>query len=75
MKDKKTIKEKISKDEDFIYCPRLNNSLESLMDKNPDGVDDERIKRVLLIGDEELEDIYESALDKLRDALGVENHE
>ena len=71
MKDKKAIKQKIQKDEDFIYCPRLGNSLKRLMDKNPDGVEDDRIMKVLLMSKKELELTYNGALEKLRKALGV----
>lgn len=75
MKNKKILQKKIKEEEDFIYCPRLSNSLENLLDKNPNGVDDERIKKVLLISDKELESLYNSALNKLRDALGVKRDE
>ena len=58
-------------DEDFIYCPRLGNSLGQLMDitDNSTGVSDERICKVLLISKKELDSIYNSALVKLRKAL------
>jgi hypothetical protein len=69
MKDKKMIKKKIVEDEDFIYCPRLGNSLSKLIEKHPDGVDDERIQKLLLMSAKELEAIYQSALQKLRNAL------
>ena len=70
-KDKEMLRKKIIEDEDFIYCPRLSNSLEKLLSKNPNGVTDERIGKVLLIEDEEIKEIYESALKKLRKALNV----
>jgi len=70
-KDKKTTKEKILSDEDFIYCPRLGNSLKNLIDKNPEGIDNERISKVLLITEEEVEDIYNSVLEKFRKIMGV----
>lgn len=63
------IKKKIMEDEDFIYCPRLGNSLNKLIEKHPDGIDDERIQKVLLMTAKELESIYNSAIQKLRDAL------
>ena len=70
-KDKRSIYKKIKEDEDFIYCPRLGNSLKKLMDKNPDGIDDERIAKVLLMSTEEVEVWYNSAIEKLRKSLGV----
>lgn len=71
-KDKSSVKKRIEEEEDYIYCPRLGNSLSTLMDKNPDGVEDERIMKVLLMTEDELNETYESALNKLRDALQVE---
>ena len=69
MKDKKALKNKIMNDDDFIYCPRLGNSLAKLIEKNPDGIDDERIEKVLLMTSKELEATYLSALEKLRKAV------
>lgn len=69
MKDKKILKKKIMEDEDFIYCPRLGNSLDRLVQKHPDGIDDERIQKVLLISAKELNEIYESAIKKLRKSM------
>jgi len=70
-KDKNTAKEKILSDEDFIHCPRLGNSLKNLIDKNPEGIDDERISKVLLISEEEVKKLYNSALEKFRKIMGV----
>ncbi|HBI01201.1 MAG TPA: hypothetical protein DDY18_06210 [Flavobacterium sp.] len=67
MKDKKVLKKKIMEDPDFIYCPRLGNSLTKLVNKHPDGIDDERIEKVLLMTKSEIETVYQSALEKLRD--------
>lgn len=71
MKNKKAIKKKIMEDEDFIYCPRLGNSLEKLMDitDNSMGVSDDRICKVLLISKKELDTIYNNAISKLKNAL------
>lgn len=72
MKDKKMIKKRIMEDGDFIYCPRLGNSLSKLIERYPDGIDDDRIEKVLLISKKELDEIYESAIKKLRDAFEKE---
>lgn len=72
-KVKKTAKERIENETDFCYCPRLSNSITNLVEKNPDGVDNERIAKVLLLTEDEVDEIFESALVKLRAALGVEN--
>lgn len=70
-KKEKDIKKKIMEDEDFIYCPRLGNSLEKLIDKNPEGVDDERIAKVLLIEEEEVQSIFMQAIEKIRGKIGL----
>ena len=69
----KTAKERILEEIDFCYCPRLSNSITNLVEKNPDGVDNERIAKVLLTTEEEVEKIFESALVKLRKSLGIKN--
>jgi hypothetical protein len=71
-KDKSSIKKRIEEEEDYIYCPRLGNSLSTLIDKNPDGVDDERIMKVLLMDEDELQEVYDSALNKLRKTLNID---
>lgn len=72
MSKKKELRDKILKDEDFIYCPRLGNSLTKLIEKNPEGVDDERIAKVLLMEEEEVQSLFASAIVKLRKSLGLE---
>lgn len=68
---KKSVKERIENDEDFCYCPRLGNSVKNLIEKNPEGVDNERIAKVLLTTEEEIEAIFESAIAKLRKNLNL----
>lgn len=72
-KVKKTTKERVAEEVDFCYCPRLSNSITNLIEKNPNGVDNERIAKVLLLTEDEVDEIFESALAKLRAALGVKN--
>lgn len=69
---KDDVVELIYKDEDFIYCPRLGNSLSKLIKKNPNGIDDERIAKVLLMTKEEVEGTFATAIAKLRKAIGLE---
>lgn len=58
-------------EEDFIYCPRLGNSLEKLMNKNPNGVDDDRISKMLMMTKQEISGFYTSALNKIRKVLKI----
>ena len=71
MNKREEIIDKIKKDEDYIYYPRLSNSLKKLIDKNPDGVDNKRIAKVLLMEEEEVEEVFGKAILKLRKALGL----
>lgn len=68
-KDRNNLKKRIENDEDFIYCPKLGNSLKRLLQTVNDSVSDSRIQRVLLLTEEELRDYYNSALVKLREYL------
>jgi len=69
--DVNTIRLRITNEEDFIYCPRLGNSLKKLIEKNPDGVDDARIAKVLLLSEEEVREIFESAVNKIRELMEI----
>lgn len=70
-KSKEDIKALIHTDKDFIHCPRLGNSLEKLMEKNPDGVEDDRIAKVLLMTEDEVKGVFARAIQKLRDTIGL----
>lgn len=71
-KNKTELKKRIQSEEDFIYCPRLGNSLKTLMDKHPDGIEDDRIAKVLLMDEEEVKSTFAQALVKIRKVLGIE---
>jgi len=42
-KNTEVLKHKIDTEEDFVYCPRLKNSLSNFINKHPNGVDNVRI--------------------------------
>lgn len=64
-------KHKILNDEDFIDYPKFKNSLSKLIEKYPDGVDTETIAKVLNMTEDEVETIYQNAILKLKNSLGV----
>jgi len=64
-------KRKIEEDEDFIDYPKFKNSLTKLIEKYPEGVDQETIAKVLMMSEEEVEETYASAIKKLQISLGV----
>lgn len=65
------IKERVDTESDFVNCPILGNSIKRVIDAYPDGVDNDKIGRMLLIPREEVDKLYASAIIKLRKAMGV----
>ena len=65
-KNKSKIKKKIEEEPDFIYIPRLGNSLEKFTQMYPEGVDDDKIAKVLLLSKEEVTSLFNSAINKIR---------
>jgi len=64
-------KHRILKEENFIDYPKYKNSIEKLIEKHPDGVSDEVIAKVLNITKEEVEEIYNSAIEKIKKNAGI----
>lgn len=62
-------KHKIMEDEDYIDSPKFKHSLKELLEKNPDGVDNETISKVLNMSVQEVEETYQSAIRKLQKTL------
>jgi hypothetical protein len=68
---KSEIHRKIQEDEDFVHCPKFDNSLKKIMNKNPDGLEDSKIADILCISVEEVESLYQSAIKKIRQKLNI----
>lgn len=60
---------KISRDFDYIHAPKHSNSLREFLDYYPDGAPDSVICKALCITQQELEDLYKSAILKLREGM------
>jgi hypothetical protein len=71
MIDKTEIQNKIATEEDYIRCPKLDNSLNKFVanPKNSDGVKNETIARLLMISEEEVERVFQEAVQMLRDDM------
>ncbi len=65
------VKRLLAEDRDFIYLPRCGNSLKQALERYPDGAPDSVIARALLIPEPEVEVLYQSAVVRLRQLLGV----
>jgi len=70
MSEERALKERIENEEDFINYPRYKNSLKVLVDKNPDGVDNKKISKALMIDEEEVEKALSSAIAKISKIVG-----
>lgn len=67
--DKKQIKARVDKEEDFINAPRFNNSIKIAMSKF-ESFSDKQIAQMLMLDDEkEVEQIFKSAIIKLKGIL------
>ena len=74
--DKNEIKKRIAVDTDYVRCPKFSNSLTKFLQKNPDGVEDNTIARLLMLeGEERVEEIYQEAVLKLREVMKDESDE
>lgn len=62
--------ERLDNDPDFILSSKHGNSLKKLLRSWPNGVSDETIARVMDLSSEEVEETWQSALKKLRNAMG-----
>ena len=76
MIDKAEIQHRIATEEDYICCPKLDNSLNKFTLKNSEGVESSVIARLLMMTEEEVEKVYKEAVQMLRDdMLEVEDNE
>jgi hypothetical protein len=67
--DKVEIAKRIQAEEDYIRCPKCHNSLLKFVTKNPDGVEDTVIARLLMMSEEEVKAIYEEAIERIRSQM------
>jgi hypothetical protein len=71
--DKAEINKRIAEEEDYIRCPKVGNSLSKFLSKNTDGVEDTTIARLMNMTPEEVEKIYQEAVERLRNGLNDES--
>lgn len=69
MADKDEIKKRVIEDEDYIRSPKFSNSLAKFLNKNTEGVEDSVIARLLSMPEEEVEKIYQEAVQALREDM------
>lgn len=71
--DKTEIKKRIAQDTDYVRCPKCSNSLTKFLQRNPDGVEDNTVARLLMIPEDQVEQVYQEAVLKLRESLKIES--
>jgi hypothetical protein len=64
-------KKRVETDPDYIALGRFDYSLEKLLERYPDGCPDRIIAAALLIGEHEVEELYQKAIARLRLIMGV----
>jgi hypothetical protein len=65
-------REKLATDADFIFLKRFDFSMSKLVEKHPGGVPDRVIAAALMLTEEDVQDIYENIILKLRDIMKIE---
>lgn len=73
MVDKNEIYKKIREDVDYIRCPKCSNSITRFLSKNPEGVENAAIARLLMINESDVERIYGEAIRMLKVGMNDEN--
>lgn len=70
METDESIKNKINTQEDYIAYPRASNSINKFMEHgNWEEVDDKKIAKFLMINEEDVKKLYNSAVKKIQKIL------
>lgn len=64
--DREDVSKRIFEEEDYIRCPKFNNSLAKFLAKNSEGVENSAIARLLMLPEDKVEELYQEAVQKLR---------
>lgn len=62
-------KDQILNNPDYIQSPRYKNSIKSILEAYPEGLDNKTIARILMMSEEELEKTYQEAIKELQKSL------
>lgn len=65
-------KQLIETEPDFVYMKRFDYSLNKLMDRYPDGAPTKIIAQAMMMTEDEVEELYEAVIVKMRQALKVD---
>lgn len=65
-------KKRVAEEPDYVALKRFDYSLAKLLERYPDGCPDKVIAQALLVSEEEVEELYQTAIARLRIIMGVE---
>lgn len=65
-------KQLIDTEPDFVYMKRFDYSLDKLMERYPDGAPTKIIAQAMMMTEDEVEELYQLVIVKMRQALKVE---
>jgi hypothetical protein len=66
---KEDFKKRIMEDPDFVKSAKCGNSLNKFLNANKDTLENSVIARLLMISEEEVEQIYQECVDKLKASM------
>lgn len=64
-------KQLIEEDTDFVYMKRFNFSLARVIERYPDGAPDRVVAQALFLTEDEVGEIYQQIVLKLRTLMGI----
>jgi hypothetical protein len=67
--DKTEMKKKIVNEEDYIKSPKFSNSLNKFLSRTHELIEDSAIARILMMTEKEVEEVYQSAVKKLKELM------
>lgn len=67
--DKNELQQRVQTEEDYVRAPKFSNSLSRFLARNSDGVENATIARLLMIPEEEVEKIFQEAVEILREDM------
>jgi len=70
--EKSEIKKKVMEEEDFVHAPKHQNSLRKFITKMENPLENGAIGRLLMLSPEEVEEIYQESVEKLKKEMASE---
>jgi len=67
--DKNDLQKRVIEEEDYVRAPKFGNSLSRFVARHSDGVENATIARLLMIPEEQVEKLYEEAVQMLREDM------